>query len=75
MNFSLYKNNNKVQQGNSNDMLFSFDRIISYISKFYTLKIGDLIYTGTPAGVGSIKQGDHLIGFIEKEQLLEVKIK
>ena len=75
INFSLYKNNSKVQEGNSSNMIFSFDRIISHISKFYTLKIGDLIYTGTPAGVGSVKRKDHLIGFIEKEQILEVKIR
>ena len=75
INFSLYKNNNKMQEGNSNNMIFSFEKIISYISKFYTLKIGDLIYTGTPAGVGKVKKGDLLTGFIETKQLLEVKIK
>lgn len=73
--FSLKKNNKEVQLGNSKDMLFSFDNIISHISKFYTLKIGDLIYTGTPEGVGPVKAGDHLEGFIEERKMLNVFIK
>ena len=73
--FSLHKNGKIVQQGNSNKMIFTFDKIISYISSFYTLKIGDLIYTGTPAGVGKIKIGDTLQGFIEKKELIRTNIK
>lgn len=68
-------NGNTVQKGNSRDMLFSFDAIISYVSKFFTLKIGDLIFTGTPAGVGAVKIDDTLECFIEEEKLLEVRIK
>ena len=56
-------------------MLFSFDSIISYISKFYTLKSGDLIYTGTPKGVSSVKAEDKLIGFINDKEMLKVMIK
>lgn len=73
--FSLHKNGESVQEGNSSDMLFNFDKIISYISQFYTLKIGDLIYTGTPAGVGQVVNGDTLEGFIEDKEMFKVKIK
>jgi len=73
--FSLQKNGKQVQLGNSKNMIFSFDSIIAHISKFYTLKIGDLIYTGTPEGVGAVKAGDSLEGYIEKQKMLEVIIK
>lgn len=73
--FSLHKNGESVQEGNSSDMLFNFDKIISYISQFYTLKIGDLIYTGTPAGVGQVVNGDTLEGFIEDKEMFKVNIK
>ena len=56
-------------------MLFNFDTIISYISKFYTLKIGDLIYTGTPEGVGKVEKGDILTGFIGEKEMFKVNIK
>ncbi|MFC2137745.1 fumarylacetoacetate hydrolase family protein [Bacteroidota bacterium] len=75
LDFSLSINNSIVQQGNTIDMIFSFDKIISYISKFITLKIGDLIFTGTPAGVGPVKINDHLEAYIEKNQLLDFYIK
>ena len=75
INFHLKVNNNLVQSGNSKDLIFSFDRIISYISKFYTLKTGDLIYTGTPAGVGKVNIGDKLSGFINDTEKLTVDIK
>jgi len=75
ISFTLEKNGQQVQLGNSSEMIFKFDKIISYISKFFTLKIGDLIYTGTPEGVGKIKKGDVLTGFIEKQEMLNVKIK
>tara|TARA_B100001758_G_C18350986_1_gene579866 strand:+ start:674 stop:1285 length:612 start_codon:yes stop_codon:yes gene_type:complete len=73
--FSLRRNNEIVQNASSKDMIFSFDYIISYISKFYTLKIGDLIFTGTPSGVGTIKENDFLEGYINKEKVLEIKVK
>lgn len=73
--FSLNKNGEQVQLGNTKDMMFNFDKIITYVSQFYTLKIGDLIYTGTPAGVGPVQIGDKLEGFIEKEQLIRLAIK
>lgn len=73
--FHLTKNGEKMQSGKSQNMIFSFDDIISYISKFYTLKIGDLIYTGTPAGVGKVKKNDILEGFIDLQKMLEVVIK
>lgn len=75
INFHCTLNGNTVQKGNSGDMLFSFDAIISYVSKFFTLKIGDLVFTGTPAGVGPVKMDDKLECFIEGEKLLEVRIK
>ena len=56
-------------------MLFTIDKLIAYISTFFTLKIGDLIFTGTPSGVGSVQKGDLLEGFIEKEKMLNVLVK
>ena len=56
-------------------MIFTFDQIIAYASRFFTLKIGDLIFTGTPKGVGSVKNGDILKGFIKNEEILKVVIK
>ena len=73
--FSLEKNGEQVQLGNSKNMLFSFDKIITHISKFYTLQIGDLIYTGTPEGVGPVKAGDKLQGFIAEEEMFTVIVK
>ena len=64
-----------VQQGNSADMLFGVDKIIAYISQFFTLKIGDLLFTGTPAGVGPVFIGQHLQGYLEKEKVLDFYIK
>lgn len=73
--FSLLLNGDKVQEGNSSDMLFSIDDIIAYVSRFYTLKIGDLIYTGTPSGVGPVKINDHLQGYIGDKKLLDFYVK
>ena len=73
--FSLEKNGEQVQLGNSKDMIFSFNKIIAHISKFYTLKISDLIYTGTPDGVGAVKSGDTLKGFIGEKEMFKVVIK
>jgi 2-keto-4-pentenoate hydratase/2-oxohepta-3-ene-1,7-dioic acid hydratase in catechol pathway len=73
--FYLEINGEKKQQGNTADMLFSVDSIISYVSKFVTLKTGDLIFTGTPAGVGPVKIGDRLKGFLSNQPLIEFEIK
>lgn len=75
LNFSLKKNGEIVQSGNTQQMLFKIDKIIAYISQFYTLKIGDLIYTGTPAGVGQVKPGDVLEGFIEEQKMFNVNVR
>ncbi len=75
INFQLDLNDITVQKGNTRDLLFSFDEVITYISTFVTLKTGDLIYTGTPAGVGPVKIGDHLVASIEGEVLLDFRVK
>lgn len=75
INFSLKINGKTVQVGNTKDLLFSFDAVIAYVSKFITLKTGDLIYTGTPEGVGPVKIGDKLEASIENETLLTFDIK
>ncbi|MBT1703435.1 fumarylacetoacetate hydrolase family protein [Chryseosolibacter indicus] len=75
INFSLKINGELKQQGNTSLMLFGFDYIISYLSKFFTLRTGDLIYTGTPKGVGPVKIGDTLSAYIENEKLLEFEVK
>ena len=75
IDFTLEKNGDILQVGNSKNMLFNFDKIIAYISQFYTLKIGDLIYTGTPAGVGQVYNGDILKGFIGAQKMFEVKVR
>jgi len=68
-------NGQSKQIGNSKDLIFSFDKIISYVSKFITLKVGDLIYTGTPEGVGQVHIGDELEGFLEGESFLKLNVK
>jgi len=75
ISFSLSKNGVEVQRGNTRDMLFSVNQIIAYVSQFFTLKIGDLIYTGTPAGVGPVVIGDYLEGFIEGNIMLNFFVK
>lgn len=75
IDFHLDINGNTVQRGNSGDMIYSIDKIISYLSNFFTLKIGDLIFTGTPAGVGTVSIDDNLQGFIGEKKLLDFKIK
>ena len=69
--FRLDINGKTVQQGCSADMLFSIDELISYLSRFFTLKTGDLIFTGTPVGVGPVSIGDHLEGYLEGEKVLD----
>lgn len=72
--FSLLLNGNKVQDGNTLEMIHSVDKIIAFASRFFTLKTGDLIFTGTPSGVGVISRNDRLEAYISKQQLLEVSI-
>lgn len=73
--FELLVNGEKRQNGNSSDLIFSFDKVISFVSKFVSLKVGDLIYTGTPEGVASVKVGDRLEGFLNGKPLLQLNIK
>lgn len=73
--FSLTKNGETVQNGNTKDLIFPFATLISHVSKYFTLQTGDLIFTGTPAGVGAVSIGDTLEGFIGNQKLLECKIK
>ena len=75
INFALYKNKELVQQGNSGQMIFDFDYLVSYISNYFSINIGDMIFTGTPAGVGEAVVGDELEGFIEQESLLAMEVK
>ncbi len=75
INFSLYKNDEVVQQGNTSLMLWKIDEIIEYVSKYFTLKIGDIIFTGTPSGVGKVVANDKLKGFIEKQQMFSITVK
>ncbi|GGZ31686.1 2-hydroxyhepta-2,4-diene-1,7-dioate isomerase [Echinicola pacifica] len=75
LNFHLDINGKEVQTGNTSMMLFDFGTLLEYVSQFFTLKKGDLIYTGTPAGVGAVKAGDRLEAYIEDEKLLDFEIK
>lgn len=75
LDFSLKKNGEPVQVGNTRDMIFSVDQLIAYVSRFMTLKTGDLIYTGTPAGVGPVQIGDVLEGELEGRQILTCRVK
>ena len=75
INFALYKNKELVQTGNSEEMLFDFDYIVSYISNFFSINIGDLIFTGTPAGVGEIVVGDEIEAFMDEQSMLTLDVK
>lgn len=75
LNFHLNINNTLIQQGNTSLMLWKIDEIISYVSQFFTLKIGDLIFTGTPAGVSRVNKEDILEGFVEEIKCFQIKIK
>lgn len=75
LQFHLDINGKTVQEGRTSDMLFKIDEIIEYISKYFTLKTGDIIYTGTPVGVGPVNIDDHLTGYIEDRKVLEFNIK
>lgn len=68
-------NTETVQQGNTGEMIYAVDKIIAYISRFFTLKIGDLIFTGTPAGIGPVKIDDHLQGYLNERKLLDFRVK
>ena len=72
LQFHLDINGRTVQEGRTSDMLYTVDEIISYISRFFTLKTGDLLYTGTPVGVGPVNIGDHLEGWLEERKVLEL---
>lgn len=74
INFSFYKNKELVQRGNSGQMIFSFDKIIANISEYFTLNIGDMVFTGTPAGVGECMVGDEVDAYLEKQCLLSLPI-
>ena len=73
--FEMKKNGETVQEGDSSLMLFTFDHLISEVSKYFTLKMGDLIFTGTPKGVGPVQKGDLLEGYLEGEKLINLKVK
>lgn len=75
ISFHLDVNGKTVQKGSTADLLFSFDKLVSYVSGFFTLKTGDLIFTGTPEGVGPVKQGDRLEAFIEGRRLFSCDVK
>lgn len=75
LQFHLDINGKTVQEGRTSDMLFKIDELIEYISKYFTLKTGDILYTGTPAGVGPVNIDDHLTGYIEDRKVLEFNIK
>jgi 2-keto-4-pentenoate hydratase/2-oxohepta-3-ene-1,7-dioic acid hydratase in catechol pathway len=75
LSFSLNKNGTQVQHGNLNQLIFSIDEVIAYLSSFVTLKTGDLIFTGTPSGVGPVQIGDKLEGFIENQKMFSFDIK
>lgn len=75
IDFYLTKNGDKVQIGNTKDCIFSIDTIIAYVSQFMTLKIGDILFTGTPAGVGPVKIGDTLKGYIGNQEMYSLNIK
>ena len=75
LDFHLDIDGNTVQKGNTRDMIFKIDEIIAYVSQFYTLKIGDLLYTGTPVGVGPVSIGNHLEGYLEGEKLLDFYVR
>jgi len=74
LNFSLAKNQQVVQNGNTKDMIFSFDDIISFASQYFTLRVGDLIFTGTPQGVGKVSENDFLEAYLEDDKMFGLKV-
>lgn len=75
LNFSLTKNGETVQEGNTSLMLWKIDEIIAHVSSYFMLKKGDIIFTGTPAGVGKVSPNDYLVGTLEGEQLFDINVK
>jgi 2-keto-4-pentenoate hydratase/2-oxohepta-3-ene-1,7-dioic acid hydratase in catechol pathway len=75
LDFQLFKNGVLQQDGNTSHMLWKIDEIIAYVSQYFTLKIGDLIYTGTPAGVSRVQENDILTGILHGKELFEIKVK
>ena len=75
LNFTLQKNDELVQEGNTSHMLWKIDELIEYVSKYFTLKIGDIIFTGTPSGVGKVIANDKLKGYIEDKELFSITVK
>jgi len=75
LDFRLEINEKTVQSGNTSDMIFSIDEIVAFVSQYFTLKTGDLIFTGTPAGVGPLKKNDNLVAYLGKDPLLDFMIK
>lgn len=75
IDFSLEKNGKQIQKGNTSQMLWSINQIIAYVSRYFTLKIGDIIYTGTPSGVGKVEAGDKLVAKIQETELIHLNIK
>ena len=73
--FSLFKNNQIVQSSTTEDMLWGIDEIIAYVSQYFSLKIGDIIFTGTPSGVGKVQSNDFLKGYIGEEEFFSIKVK
>ena len=74
LNFSLLKNKEEVQNGNTSLMIFSPEKIIAFVSKFFTLRVGDLIFTGTPKGVGKVSENDELQAFLEDQKVFDLRI-
>ena len=74
LNFSLIKNGEKVQNGFTQNMIFSIDDIIAFVSQYFTLRVGDLIFTGTPEGVGKLNENDVLQAYLEDEKVLDFRI-
>ena len=74
LNFSLLKNKDKVQDGNTSMMIFSPEKMIAFVSQYFTLKTGDIIFTGTPQGVGKVEENDILQAFLEDEKVLDLRI-
>lgn len=74
LNFSLLKNGEKVQNGFTENMMFGIDDIIAFVSQYFTLRVGDLIFTGTPEGVGKVEENDVLQGFLEGEKVFDIRI-
>ena len=75
INFGLYKNKELVQKGSSANMIHDFDSIVAYISNFFSVNIGDVIFTGTPAGVGEVVVGDELEGMLEDTSMFKLEVK